>query len=251
MLFKILKKIIGIFNFKLVDKDLVKNNKLLSNFQFYSIHDVLEDLFENKKINQLIQIGANDGKRFDTINKFIKKYSPHCILVEPIKEYFEQLKENYKFEKNIIFENLAISVKNELNFLYKVKQSKIEKYDDHIKGISSFDINHLKKHGVKSYDIEKEKIENISISNLINKYGNKVDLLLIDAEGYDVNIVLDMLEKSEVRPIIIFEYIHAKYQKLRNLTEVFKNKKYYFFNLNENIICFPKENKPRIYLTFY
>jgi len=251
MLFKILKKIIGIFNFKLVDKDLVKNNKLLSNFQFYSIHDVLEDLFENKKINQLIQIGANDGKRFDTINKFIKKYSPHCILVEPIKEYFEQLKENYKFEKNIIFENLAISVKNELNFLYKVKQSKIEKYDDHIKGISSFDINHLKKHGVKSYDIEKEKIENISISNLINKYGNKVDLLLIDAEGYDVNIVLDLLEKSEVRPIIIFEYIHAKYQKLRNLTEVFKNKKYYFFNLNENIICFPKENKPRIYLTFY
>lgn len=250
MLFKILKKIIGIFNFKLVDKDLVKNNKLLSNFQFYSIHDVLEDLFENKKINQLIQIGANDGKRFDTINKFIKKYSPHCILVEPIKEYFEQLKENYKLEKNIIFENLAISIKNELNFLYKVKQSKIEKYDDHIKGISSFDINHLKKHGVKSYDIEKEKIENISISNLINKYGNKVDLLLIDAEGYDVNIVLDLLEKSEVRPIIIFEYIHAKYQKLKNLTEVFKNKKYYFFNLNENIICFPKENKPRIYLTF-
>lgn len=250
MLFKILKKIFGIFNLKLVDKDLVKNNKLLSNFQFYSIHDLLEELFENKKINQLIQIGANDGKRFDTINKFIKKYSPNCILVEPIKEYFEQLKENYKSEKNIIFENLAISIKNELNFLYKVKKSKIEEYDDHIKGISSFDINHLEKHGVKSCDIEKEKIENISISSLINKYGNKVDLLLIDAEGYDVNIVLDLLEKSEVRPIIIFEYIHAKYQKLKKLTEVFKYKKYYFFNLNENIICFPQETKPRVNLTF-
>ena len=68
MQFKILKKIVGILGFKLIDKNLVKNNQLLSNNLLYSIEDILEKLFENKKINQLIQIGANDGKRFDTIS---------------------------------------------------------------------------------------------------------------------------------------------------------------------------------------
>ena len=44
----------------------------------------------------LVQIGANDGLRFDNINKYIKKYKPKSILVEPIKEYFNELKKNYK-----------------------------------------------------------------------------------------------------------------------------------------------------------
>ena len=79
-------------------------------------------MFKNKKINQLIQIGSNDGKRFDIINEYIKKYSPNCILVEPIKIYYEQLKQNYSNQKNVKFENLAISVNNEVNYLYKVKE---------------------------------------------------------------------------------------------------------------------------------
>ena len=88
MQFKILKKIVGILGFKLIDKNLVKNNHLISNNHLYNIDNILEKLFENKKIKQLIQIGANDGVRFDTINKFIKKYSPHCILLEPIMDSF-------------------------------------------------------------------------------------------------------------------------------------------------------------------
>ena len=74
MQFKILKKIIGILGFKLIDKNLIKNNNLLSKNLLYTLENILESLFENNKVNQLIQIGANDGKRFDAINKFIIKY---------------------------------------------------------------------------------------------------------------------------------------------------------------------------------
>ena len=250
MQFKILKKIVGILGFKLIDKNLVKNNNLISNNHLYSVDDILEKFFKNKKIKQLIQIGANDGVRFDTINKFIKKYSPPCILLEPIKEYFDQLKENYKFQKNIIFENMAISVDNEINHLYKVKNSEINNYDEHIKGITSFDIDHLKKHGVESNHIVEEKIKNISISDLIEKYENKVDLLLIDAEGYDANIIIDLFEKSNVRPVIIFEYIHIKHEIFRKLVNLFNDREYFFFSINENVICFPEEKKPKLDLIF-
>ena len=241
MLSKILKKIAGIYGFKLIDKDLIKNNRLIAESNLYSLQDILESLFKNKIINQLIQIGSNDGKRFDIINEYIKIYSPNCVLVEPIKTYFDQLKQNYNQQKNIKFENLAISVNNEVNFLFKVKESKTKYYDEHIKGITSFDKKHLKKHGVKSSHIEIEKVKNISINNLIEKYENKVDLLIIDAEGYDGNIVIDLLENSNIQPIIIYEYIHVKFNIFSHLIELLKDKKYSYFNIDENLICLPNK----------
>ena len=81
MIFKIFKKIIGIFGFKLIDKDLIKNDRELSKYSSVSIDKTLRNLFYNKKINFIIQIGSNDGERFDILNSFIKKYSPTSILV--------------------------------------------------------------------------------------------------------------------------------------------------------------------------
>ena len=86
------------------------------------------------------------------------------------------------------------SVGNQIQYLYKVDKSKIDKYDEHISGINSFDIKHLKIHGVKSSHIVKEKVQTENISNLINKHFTSLDLLLIDAEGYDGFILNDLFE---------------------------------------------------------
>ena len=96
MLFKIFKKIAGIIGFKLVEKNLIKNDRELSKNAFYSMEKILHSIFEKNKVKILIQIGSNDGKRFDSLNKFIKEYSPTSILVEPIKEDFIDLQNNYK-----------------------------------------------------------------------------------------------------------------------------------------------------------
>ena len=50
MLFKIFKKIAGIFGFKLIDKDLVKNDRELSKYSPFSIDKTLEKLFSEKKL---------------------------------------------------------------------------------------------------------------------------------------------------------------------------------------------------------
>ena len=70
----------------LLDKNLIKNDRELSKYSLFSLNKILHNLFSEKKINNLIQIGANDGKRFDTLNEFIKKHSPISIMVEPIKK---------------------------------------------------------------------------------------------------------------------------------------------------------------------
>ena len=242
---KFFKKIAGIFGYKLIDKNHVKNNRVLENTTYLNSEKIFNFLFDQKKINCLIQIGANDGLRFDNLNYYIKKYKTKSILVEPIKKNFEDLKNNYKEYNNIIFENLVISVNNEISYLYKVNPLKLKNYlGDHYIGITSFDKNHLIKHGVKKNDIIEEKVDSISINNLIIKHNlNKFDLLFVDAEGYDADIVSDFLATSLIRPIIILEYLHIPNKKFEDLVNQLTEKKYVYFSLNENMFCFPEENR--------
>ena len=246
---KILKKILGLFGYKAIDKYLIKKNRLLSEKSFLSIDRLLKNLFSQKIINSLIQIGANDGERFDAINSFIKEYKPQCLLVEPIIENYEKLKKNYENFNSIKFDNSAISVNKEINYLYKVNPNKILNYGHHIPGITSFDKNHLIKHGVKKKDIIKESVKSISIKDLIYKHKlNTFDLLFIDAEGYDGNIVIDFLSTVSLRPIIILEYIHIENEIFNKLVTQLERNNYVFFSINENMVCFPDEKKSHINL---
>ena len=91
---KFLKKISNIFGYKLIEKNLIKNNQVLSENSILNIKLVLDNIFKKKKIEDLIQIGANDGIAFDELNFFIKKYKVKSVLVEPINENYEKLKNN-------------------------------------------------------------------------------------------------------------------------------------------------------------
>ena len=244
MFLKLVKKIFGLVGLKLIDKNLIKNDRLIAKHSSKKVVNLLEKFFSEDLVKTVVQIGANDGKRFDTINNFIKKYSPTSILVEPIKKDFEELKKNYKGQKGIFFENSAISVDNNIKYLYKVDDKKYHLYDEHVKGISSFEINHLLKHGVSKSHIIKESINSISINDLLNKYSViELDLLVIDAEGYDGDIVIDFLYNINLRPTIIFEYIHISHKTIKKLIELLVLKKYDFYRLDENVICFPAELK--------
>ena len=246
---KILKKIIGIFGYRLIEKRLFKNNRTLSKHTSFNIKKILEAIFANNKIEELIQIGANDGVSFDELNFFIKKYKTKSLLVEPIKNNFNLLKENYKDSNNISFENSAISINNEISYLYKVNPKYIHKYGSHIPAIPSFNKNHLINHGVKNKHIVLEKVVSLSILDLINKHKfNTLDLLFIDCEGYDGKIVLDFLSTVEMSPIIIFEFVHIDNEFFEKVLNKLLDKNYLFISVDENVVCYPKSKKININL---
>jgi FkbM family methyltransferase len=237
---KILKKILGILNYKLIDKNYFKNNRIIGSNSTLNLDKFLEFIFKNK-IKQLIQVGANDGKRFDTLNKFIKKYKTSSILIEPIKSNFDDLQKSYKKFKFVKLENKAISVNNEINFLYKVNEKFLNMYDNHVPGITSFNKKHLINHGISNKHISKEIVNSSSIKEIINEHKlTKLDLLFIDTEGYDGKIVLDFLKNKTFNPIIIFEYIHIDNKVFQNVIKKLLSSKYKFFPINENIVCLPK-----------
>jgi FkbM family methyltransferase len=246
---KLLKKICGLFGYRLIDKVFFKNNRLISRYSLLNIKKILSELFIQNEISSIVQIGANNGIRFDELNQFINEYETECLLVEPIKENFEELYKKYNNLKFVKLENSAISINNEISFLYKVDTKKVSYYGDHIPGITSFNKNHLLKHGVKNRHIIKEKIQTISIKQLFTKHAIKsLDLLYVDTEGYDGKIVLDFLSNIKLRPIIIFEYIHIDNNILNNLLVELKKNNYRVFPLSENIVCFPSTKKISINL---
>ena len=240
---KVLKKFCGIFGYKLLSKNYIKNKNYLSKFSSLNLEKIILNLVEKKIINSLIQIGANDGMSHDHLHSIIKQFRLESLLLEPIKKYFLDLQNNYSNYDNVRFENSALSINNEILFLYKVNPEYFNKYGTLSSGISSFYKEHLLKHGIKENHIIEEKVNQISFDELLKKYNiSSFDLLLIDTEGYDCHIVNDyFLKVKKIRPIIIFEWSHIKCSELENALNLIINNNYSFFPVGDDIFCFPVE----------
>ena len=111
MVHKILKKFFGAFGYKLVDKNLLKSQRLISSKSHLTVKLLIDNLVKKGKVKSLVQIGANDGLRFDVLNKYIKEYKINSLLVEPVPFYFSKLKDNYSKDNFVKLEKSAISKK--------------------------------------------------------------------------------------------------------------------------------------------
>jgi FkbM family methyltransferase len=240
---KILKKFCGIFGYKLLPKNYIKNKNYLLNFSSLKLEKIIAHLVEKKIINSLVQIGANDGVSHDHLHNIIKKFQLKSLLLEPIKKYFLDLQNNYLNFDNVKIENSALSVNNEIIFLYMVNPEYSNKYGTISSGISSFYKKHLIRHGIKKKHIVQEKVNQISFDALLQKYNFKsFDLLLIDTEGYDCQIVNDFFLKiKKIRPIIIFEWSHIKNSELEDTLYIIIKNNYSFFPIGDDVFCYPSE----------
>ncbi len=185
--------------------DYIHSRGLLGHLSFFDF--VLTQYI--KKFDQIafIQIGANDGKNFDPIYNFVTRNYQHIsgIVLEPIKEYFEELKKTYQHYPNILPVNFAIHNSEKEMIMYRADPKK--QLPLWAKGIGSFSKKHHELSSISSKDVVSEKVSCISIKELIEQYKmTKVDLLQIDAEGYDAEIIFG-LDFEKIQPRIInFEH---------------------------------------------
>jgi FkbM family methyltransferase len=240
---KILKKFCGVFGYKLLTKNYIKNKNYISKSSSFNLEKIISNLVEKKIVSSLIQIGANDGISHDHLHNIIKKFKLQSLLLEPIQKYFLDLQNNYLNYDNVKLENSALSTNNEILFLYKVNPEYLNKYGTLPSGISSFYKDHLLKHAIKENHIIQENVNQISFVELLKKYNiNTFDLLLIDTEGYDCHIINDFFIKiKKIRPIIIFEWSHIKNSEFENTLNTIINNNYSFFPIGDDIFCFPIE----------
>jgi len=243
--FKLLKKLIGLIGYKLIDKDSANTERSIEKYSM-NVEDFLGPLIKKKIIKKVIQVGANDGKSDDFLFKYLNQ-GLDAILIEPIDNVFNKLKENCKFFNKAKCLNKAVDVTNNIKEIYTIDlnfknfyQKKYRREDvEWLSVLSSFDKNHLIKHGIKKNHIISKKISCVTFQKIIEDFNyNDFDLLIVDTEGYDCTLINNFIDTIDLRPLIIFEWIHAKTPEIIMLLDKLKYKDYQFLKFGRDLICY-------------
>ena len=152
-----------------------------------------------------VQVGANDGKRFDPINKYVVQYQWRGLVIEPIQEYFDELCTTYRNQPQVECCKYAIFSEEKPVTLYRVNpQASLPEWT---KGIASLDPQHCSKSETPASVMIAEEAQGIPLATLLRNKGlEKPDLIVIDTDGYDYHI-LKMIDLERNAPRLIrFEH---------------------------------------------
>jgi len=187
---------------------------------------------------KIIQIGANDGKTSDYLKKFLKFYGSKIsiLFVEPQINLKDQLLINTnKICKKTSYAFVAVTNKKKESLrLYVPKIDKIP----YSSLLASFEKNQIIKRFRKYTRIKNPKLNdhylalNVPQKTLseiayewdINLKNKKIcDVLIVDAEGYDDNVIYSLKEKSRLPDLISFEWKNLSKSRYKKLEKYLSN----------------------------
>lgn len=170
--------------------------------------DLLKQRYETTSDFTFIQIGANDGIRFDNLYTFVTERKCRGVVVEPLPDFFERLALNYKDCPNITPIRAAIHPSQRKCKLYRVDPKRLRELPPWAAGIASLDPEHHKRSRTPNEFIIEEEVDALPLMELIENSGfTKLDLLQTDTEGFDAEII-NMIDFDRIVPAII-KYEHS------------------------------------------
>lgn len=199
--------------------------------RIFSSQSILEKNFPKTKSFNFIQVGANDGISFDFLYDFIIQRNSEGIVLEPVKEYFDELKQNYKDFPKIIKINKAIHSSQKSVVINRISPNAVQKYPDWVKGIASLDAEHHKKTGIDSSDIIKEEVTADTLTNIINQnlLNKKLDYFQVDTEGFDYEVI-KMIDFYIIKPNVIkYESVNLNNEDQNALEVLLREQGYFTF----------------------
>ena len=174
-------------------------------------------------LGMVFDVGANEGQTL----KWIKHYQPDSTVIsfEPIKSTFDRLKKNSLQYKNTIVENIAfgeepgkIQVKlfGDLSVLNSLKPELMNNEPDAV--TEEIDVVRMDAY-CKQHNIE------------------RIDLLKIDTEGYELNVLKGagtLLDEGKIHFIyceVGFQKTNKRNTNLGEMIAFLESKQYYFYAL--------------------
>lgn len=198
--------------------------KNLLETEFANIAENIPNLF-------FIEVGANDGVTVDPLHNLIAKHKWNGILIEPNPVAIKDLKNNYISNTNLIFEECIISENDGvIDFYYNGDN------------ITTLHNTLCERYADVNFGIDKKTVPTLSLTfdSLLKKHNvNKVDLLMIDVEGYDA-VLLKSFPYHIMKPKLVrAEHIHVSYNN--NTVEEME-----LFLTEQGYECFLDENRTDI-----
>ena len=207
-----------------------------------SIDHIIREYLIIKKDIFFIQVGANDGKSFDPIYKWVTSRKWKGILIEPLPHLVEKLKQNYDccLDK-LCIEQVAISDLEEEAEIYYIPERYWTELPTYARGLSGLDKDRNELRYFSEY-IDKEKVECVTLESIVKKHQiNDCDLLVIDAEGYDLK-VLKSLNLWKLKPKIIYlEYFHLTQKEKKETMSILVENDYQIMTIRKDLIAIANE----------
>ena len=203
----------------------------------------------NRNVN-FIQIGANDGLRWDPIRRYVVRDKWKGVFVEPIPDTFKMLKENYRYIKDseFVFVNAAVGASNSDDLFFWtctrefLDSLSLEEKMYYLR-LASFDKEHLKKQ-LNQYENNDELLKSVnipclSLNSLVEQYwsGKGVDLLIIDAEGHEASII-PAIDFNLIKPEAIFFESHNLGEKKEMVDKFLTGNGYKLKQLGGDTVAF-------------
>jgi len=154
-----------------------------------------------------VQIGANDGVFHDPIRQFVTRNHVAGLAVEPLKDFFQRLVENYRDYPRVKPVNVAVHASAKSLEIHRVDPARAAQLGEWTKGIASFKESHHRINQVPDEVMIRETVQCVTLAELLDQHRvTRVDLLQVDTEGYDLEI-LKMVDFTRIKPAIIhFEH---------------------------------------------
>ena len=161
-----------------------------------------------------VQVGANDGRRFDPIHSYVTQYHWRGVLVEPVPSNFRALQKTYGKNSALTLRQAALDVQTGQRAIYHLREDITVPVPDWLWGLASFDREHLRK-AVQSLGWDESTIASELVPTLLWDDlwrllpGPHCDVLVIDTEGFDITL-LRLANLGVRRPRLIhFEHAHV------------------------------------------
>jgi FkbM family methyltransferase len=177
---------------------------------------LLDELAEAQPSATFVEIGAHDGTRSDHLRPFILSGAWNGVMVEPVPHVFERLRRNYGALEGIALENAAISDQDgRLPFyhLAAVDDPQREGLPSWYDAFGSLSRENVVAHRDLIPDIERRLVRTdvacMTFESLCRKHGlRELDVLVVDAEGYDWTILRGVDFEAHRPLLVVYEHLH-------------------------------------------
>lgn len=163
-----------------------------------------------------VEVGSNDGERFDHLRDLIRGREWRGIMVEPVPYVFARLRDNYGGIDRVALENAAIADRDGTLPLYHLREAdpgERERLPGWYDAIGSFSREAVLGHAREIPDIAERlvrtEVPSLTFESLCRKHGvEQIDLLVTDTEGYDFELLRNIDLETRHPRLVVYEHFH-------------------------------------------
>jgi FkbM family methyltransferase len=190
-------------------------------FKFYGQNEqdkfIFENYFRDKNNGICVECGSFDGVVESSTLFFEQNLGWTCINIEASPPIYEMLNMNRKFSYNF---NFGLSDKEDILIFNHVLHPKIDKF-----GNGSFNHKEIHKKILEdqgcefvNYEVKTIRYEKIIDEFMFSNFPTrKIDLFVLDVEGYELEVIAGMKKSKYLPDIFCVEYPFCGIENLKNI----------------------------------